>query len=79
MNILVTGAAGFIGASVANKLIEEGHNVTGLDNLNNYYDPSLKTDRLGALGIRPQDIHWLSSATSEFTPSFRFIRMNQTP
>ena len=42
MNILVTGAAGFIGFHLSKRLLEEGHYVTGLDNLNEYYDIRLK-------------------------------------
>jgi len=44
--ILVTGAAGFIGAAVAQRLLERGERVIGLDNLNSYYDPALKRARL---------------------------------
>jgi len=51
MNILVTGAAGFIGAATCRVLLEQGHSVTGLDNLNDYYDVSLKMDRLQSLGV----------------------------
>jgi UDP-glucuronate 4-epimerase len=47
--ILVTGAAGFIGFHVARRLLEDGHAVVGLDNLNNYYDPKLKKSRLAQL------------------------------
>lgn len=50
MNILVTGAAGFIGAAVSKRLIEMGHNVVGVDNLNDYYDPRLKRERLANIG-----------------------------
>ncbi len=49
MNILVTGAAGFIGMHVSKRLLARGDAVVGLDNLNNYYDPSLKHDRLARL------------------------------
>ena len=49
MKILVTGTAGFIGFHVAKKLCESDWNVIGLDNLNNYYDVSLKNDRLNLL------------------------------
>ncbi|MDD9911046.1 MAG: NAD-dependent epimerase [Ahrensia sp.] len=49
MKVLVTGAAGFIGAHVAKALIEQGHSIVGLDNLNSYYDPALKRARLDAL------------------------------
>ena len=47
--VLVTGAAGFIGFSICNKLLEFGIDVCGLDNLNNYYDPRLKSARLEIL------------------------------
>jgi len=46
LKILVTGAAGFIGNFVAERLCNEGHKVIGLDNLNDYYDPNLKLARL---------------------------------
>jgi len=47
--ILVTGAAGFIGFHVAQRLLQSGHRVVGLDNLNAYYDPRLKAARLDIL------------------------------
>jgi UDP-glucuronate 4-epimerase len=46
MKILVTGGAGFIGSHVAKKLIVDKHEVVIVDNLNDYYDPKLKTGRL---------------------------------
>ena len=46
MKILVTGVAGFIGYFVSKKLLENGHTVIGIDNLNKYYDIKLKKDRL---------------------------------
>ena len=49
MKILVTGAAGFIGSHTTRKLIERGHEVVGLDNLNDYYEVQLKRDRLARL------------------------------
>ena len=52
MKIVVTGVAGFIGARTASCLLDEGHEVTGLDNLNDYYDPQLKQDRLKLLHDR---------------------------
>ncbi len=52
--ILVTGAAGFIGAHVVRRLLEDGFEVVGVDNLNNYYDPRLKDARLRKLCIGPR-------------------------
>ena len=49
MEILVTGCAGFIGAALSRRLLERGDTVTGVDNLNEYYDPGLKQDRLALL------------------------------
>lgn len=53
MRVLVTGAAGFIGAALAEKLLARGDSVIGIDNCNDYYDPALKQarlDRVKALG-----------------------------
>ena len=49
MTLLVTGAAGFIGSSVAMALLDRGEQVIGIDNLNDYYDPALKRARLALL------------------------------
>lgn len=49
MKYLVTGAAGFIGFHVSKRLLEAGHQVVGIDNLNDYYDVSLKQARLELL------------------------------
>jgi UDP-glucuronate 4-epimerase len=52
-SILVTGAAGFIGMHTASRLLDRGDSVVGLDNLNDYYNPQLKRDRLARLTGRP--------------------------
>lgn len=54
MKILVTGAAGFIGMHTALRLLERGDEVVGVDNLNDYYDVSLKQARLGQLTQHPR-------------------------
>tara|TARA_B100001109_G_scaffold126227_1_gene102788 strand:- start:5838 stop:6854 length:1017 start_codon:yes stop_codon:yes gene_type:complete len=63
MKILVTGAAGFIGAAVSRYLAERGDDVVGIDNINDYYDVNLKYGRLSQL------------ESAEFPGSFRFIKM----
>ncbi|MEQ8484069.1 MAG: NAD-dependent epimerase [Pseudomonadales bacterium] len=54
MKVLVTGAAGFIGASTCHRLLDRGDTVIGIDNLNDYYDVNLKQDRLRRLQARGQ-------------------------
>jgi UDP-glucuronate 4-epimerase len=63
MKILVTGAAGFIGYFVSQELLARGEQVLGLDNLNDYYDPRLKTARLDML---------------RKYKNFRFVKLNLT-
>jgi UDP-glucuronate 4-epimerase len=53
MKILVTGAAGFIGFFLAKRLLQDGHEVLGIDNLNDYYDVNLKKARLEILQNKP--------------------------
>jgi len=54
--VLITGIAGFIGFHLANKLVAEGYDVLGIDNLNDYYDVNLKLARLRELGIDTKNI-----------------------
>ena len=66
--VLVTGAAGFIGAAVCERLLERVEHVVGLDNLNNYYDPSLKQarlDRLDGIAAPAWSFHRLDLADGE--------------
>lgn len=77
MKILVTGASGFIGFFVAKSLLENGHTVVGLDNINDYYDVNLKYDRLKELGISKSDAEVFNKiAISESNSQFSFIRLN---
>ena len=63
MRVLVTGAAGFIGAATALRLLERGDRVFGYDNINDYYDPVLKHARLARL--RPFDAFSFEKAALE--------------
>jgi len=49
MHVFITGVAGFIGSTAAKMLLDQGHQVSGIDNLNDYYDPALKQARLNIL------------------------------
>lgn len=61
MNVLVTGAAGFIGSHVCKRLLQRGDEVVGLDNINSYYDINLKYGRLSSLGFLNLNCHGISS------------------
>lgn len=74
--ILITGTAGFIGYHLAKQLIEQNYEVMGLDNINSYYDVSLKYARLKETGIRKDDIEWNKIAQSTKYPNYKFIRLN---
>ncbi len=76
MKILVTGAAGFIGSYVVSKLLDHGDEVVGLDNINSYYDVTLKHDRLALLGIEKEKVSWYKFVLSSSNPLFRFVKMN---
>lgn len=77
MKILVTGAAGFIGFYVSKVLLDKGHQVVGLDNINDYYDVNLKYARLHELGINKEDAsHFNSLCKSTYSSHFTFIKMN---
>ncbi|MFJ0490489.1 NAD-dependent epimerase [Citrobacter werkmanii] len=65
MNYLVTGAAGFIGYHVSKRLLEAGHQVVGIDNLNDYYDVSLKQARLELLVHPDFQFHKIDLADRE--------------
>ena len=56
--VLVTGAAGFIGAALSARLLQRGDRVVGLDNLNDYYDPSLKQARLRQIEAIASEDAW---------------------
>ncbi|MDX1718639.1 MAG: GDP-mannose 4,6-dehydratase [Salegentibacter mishustinae] len=75
--VLVTGAAGFIGFHLVNCLVKLNFEVVGLDNINNYYDPTLKYDRLKELGIeKDSSKEFFSLTKSSKYKNFSFVRMN---
>jgi UDP-glucuronate 4-epimerase len=82
MNILVTGAAGFIGAATARALTARGDHVVGIDNVNPYYDPALKRARLDALAgeagdrFRFEQVDFAdATALGEFAKRYDFDRI----
>ncbi|MFT6733854.1 MAG: UDP-glucuronate 4-epimerase, partial [Polaribacter sp.] len=72
MKYLVTGAAGFIGFHLTKRLCAQGHDVVGIDNLNNYYDVNLKLARLAEL-----DKFTVKNTTNDIGV-FRFIKLDLT-
>ena len=73
--ILVTGAAGFIGYHLSKELLEKGHHVVGLDNINGYYSVQLKLDRLKQLGIK--EVYEGETVSSElYNERFQFIKLD---
>ena len=69
MKILVTGAAGFIGFFYSKRLVAAGHEVVGLDNLNDYYDPNLKLGRLAELGVKREALRQNIEVKSKTHPN----------
>ncbi|MDR0655544.1 MAG: NAD-dependent epimerase/dehydratase family protein [Treponema sp.] len=76
MRILVTGSAGFIGFHLAEKLARMNHRVTGMDNINNYYDTALKLARLEHSGIDTEHIEDEKPLQSRTLPSYTFIKID---
>ena len=74
--ILVTGSAGFIGFHLSLRLIKENYEVTGIDNINDYYDVNLKYARLEELGINKEEIEYDKSILSHKYKNFKFLKMN---
>lgn len=72
--ILITGVAGFIGMHTAQALVAYGHQVVGMDNLCDYYDLQLKTDRLKALGVH--EACFLENTLYQGISNFSFIKLD---
>ena len=75
MKVLVTGTAGFIGFHLANRLIRDGFEVTGVDSINDYYSVSLKLDRLKAAGIAADNIEYNKLYNSSTLKGYSFIQL----
>ena len=81
MKILITGTAGFIGSHLAQRLIDRGDEIVGLDNINDYYDQRVKYGRLERTGILESiedgaNIPYGKLMTSNKHPNYQFIKAN---
>lgn len=76
MKILVTGAAGFIGFHLMRRLLLDGYDVVGVDNINDYYDINLKYSRLEQLGFKSADISDGTEITIKSSPSASFVKLS---
>ncbi|MDD4108323.1 MAG: NAD-dependent epimerase [Prolixibacteraceae bacterium] len=76
MKILITGTAGFIGFHLAQFMLRQGVTVVGIDNINDYYDTSLKFARLAESGISGTSGEWNRPVQSTKYAGYSFVRMN---
>ncbi|WP_024653586.1 GDP-mannose 4,6-dehydratase [Borrelia persica] len=76
MRVFLTGIAGFVGFHVAKKLADEGHEVLGVDILNDYYDPSLKYERLEVLGFERKSVDGKKIVKSKKYNNLSFVYLD---
>jgi len=75
MNILVTGAAGFIGSHLAMRLLKEGHRVLGVDSFNTYYDPAIKHVNAMAVEAAGAEVRQLDLASDSLVDAVRGVEV----
>lgn len=78
MKILITGTAGFIGSHLVNRLVADGHQVVGLDIINDYYDVSVKYGRLERAGIDKDAIAYGTVLQSSLHPNYHFVKLDMS-
>lgn len=76
MTILITGTAGFIGFHLAQRLLQSGHTIIGIDSINDYYDTQLKYDRLVQTGIHAADIVYANATASKLFSAYTFYQLH---
>jgi UDP-glucuronate 4-epimerase len=76
MNILITGIAGFIGFHTSKSLLNKGHKIVGVDNINDYYDVNLKYSRLKSLGIGKEKAKLFLNPVQSNKSNLVFMRLN---
>ena len=75
MKILITGTAGFIGFHLAERLLQDGHSIVGLDQVNDYYDVQLKKDRLAYSGISAEKVPAQGVVSNKY-PNYIFYQVS---
>ncbi|AXJ00421.1 UDP-glucuronate 4-epimerase [Cyclonatronum proteinivorum] len=75
MKVMITGTAGFIGFHLVKLLIQDGHEVVGIDSINDYYDINLKYDRLKETGIDKEAIQEGTAVQSTTLSGYRFVKL----
>jgi UDP-glucuronate 4-epimerase len=76
MKLLITGSAGFIGFHLVNHLLNEGHQIVGIDNICDYYDVELKYCRLRQVGIFKEEISYNKPLQSAYYPAYTFYKLD---